>query len=514
MIKPLALLTFAVAAAAQTPTIAAGGVVNAASFTPQLCPGAVAAVFGTNFGTNAANVTVSVAGKPAYVIAVTASQLTVQIPFETAAGATTLTVTVNGIASAPYSLMLATYAPAIVSQGGAGTGPGDIAELSGALVTTAAPAKPGDTLVVYASGLGPTNPATPTGPPTALASTAATATLTVGGAAAKVTFAGVAPGLGGLYQINFTVPTGVQGTQPLVLSIGGVSSNSSVTLPVVGVTSLVSNARNYNGGNTTFAAPGTAAPGSIATIFANGLPSSTQTTGFPSTTFQGVQVTFNGTPAPIFHLVAPSATQSGQIDLYVPEELAASGTVNVQLTTPTGLYPNYTLNMTPAFPGLYRIADPSVSTRFNVIAQFANTAWLALPVSTTTALKLPACTTALSPLSLCGRPATIGDYLVLWVTGLGITTPNGAANGTPLPTGSIPPVDGSVLYETPTKPTVTVGGIPVTILYCGLAPGFPGDYQIDFQLPSGVVSGDDIPVVVTMGSVSDTATISIQPRTN
>jgi uncharacterized protein (TIGR03437 family) len=37
-------------------------------------------------------------------------------------------------------------------------------------------------------------------------------------------------------------------------------------------------------------------------------------------------------------------------------------------------------------------------------------------------------------------------------------------------------------------------------------------YQVDVQVPAGVANGDDIPVVITMGTVSDTATISIQPR--
>jgi uncharacterized protein (TIGR03437 family) len=99
------------------------------------------------------------------------------------------------------------------------------------------------------------------------------------------------------------------------------------------------------------------------------------------------------------------------------------------------------------------------------------------------------------------------------MTGLGIATPNGDLNGKPLATGQIPPVDGSVLYETPTLPTVTIGGVPVNVLYSVVAPGYPGDYQVAIQVPiSGIPSGDDVPVTVTMFGTSDTATISIQPR--
>lgn len=483
-------------------------VVNAASLTSQLCPGVLASIFGANFGSSASNVTVSVGGKPAYVVAnsVLQTQINIQVPTELSPGATTLTVTVNGVASTPFNLTLAPYAPAFNTQSGAGTGPAQVFTAKNVLVTQALPGSPGDTLVAYAVGLGATTPATPTGPAPGNTgrSLVTTATLAVGGAAAKVIFAGTVPGSAGLYQINFTVPSGVQGTQPLVLTIGGISTSTAVTLPLSGLTSIINNA------SFAAASTGIASPGSFVTLYANGLGSSDQLTGFPATKFQGVQVTFNGIAAPLFHLIASATPQ--QIDLLVPNELPTSGEVNIQLTTPTALYPNYAVKMAPASPGWYRIADPAVKGRFNVIAQFANTVWLALPASTTAALKAPPCTSSTSPLSLCGQPATIGDYLVIYATGLGFATRNGDPNGRPLATGEAPPADGSVLYQTPTVPTVTIGGIPAKVLYSGLAPGFPGLYQVDVQVPSGVVSGDDIPVRITMGGVSDSATISIQPR--
>jgi uncharacterized protein (TIGR03437 family) len=312
----------------------------------------------------------------------------------------------------------------------------------------------------------------------------------------------------GFYQVNFKVPAGVQGSVPLVISIDGVSSSSTVTLATPGLSYIESNA--------TFASPGTASPGSIASLFANSLGAATNLTAdlFPGTTAEGVQVTFNGTPAPLFHVIGvPSTGNPQQIDLLVPDNMPTSGTVNVQLTTASALYPNYTLTMVPANPGLYRIVDPKVPTLVNAIAQFGNTAWLALPVSTTANIGLPACSSALSPLSECGRPATIGDTLVFYATGLGLTTPNGNPTGTPLPVGGIPPSDGSVLYETPTTPVVTIGGIPAKVLFSGLAPGYPGEYQIDVTVPSGVASGDNIPVVLSILGASDSSTtISIQPR--
>jgi uncharacterized protein (TIGR03437 family) len=60
---------------------------------------------------------------------------------------------------------------------------------------------------------------------------------------------------------------------------------------------------------------------------------------------------------------------------------------------------------------------------------------------------------------------------------------------------------------------VTIGGQNATVLFSGLVPGYPGEYQIDVTVPSGIVSGDSVPVVLTILGASDSSTtISIQPR--
>ena len=493
-----------------TPTITS--VVNGASYGTQICPGAEAIIYGVNLGTNfappPAGTSVTVGGKAGFVAGSAPTQLLVQIPFEAPTGATNVIVAFNGITSAPFNITLATYCPALFTFGPNGTGNVNVFPATpspGTPGTPGTPARAGDTLNIFATGLGPTNPATVTGVGSAMNPTATPVSMTIGGTpvpAGNILYAGVGGGPPGFDLIQLKVPSGVQGTQPITISIGGVSSPNPVTLPLAGITSLVSSA--------SFSSAGTAAPGSIVTIFANGLGSTDQTTGFPSSNFQGVQVTFNGTAAPLFHLIASATPQ--QIDLLVPEEMPTSGTVNVQLSTPTGVNPIYTLNMAPAVPGLYRLQDPSDQTRYNVIAQFANTAWLALPVSMTAALKFPPCSPSINLLSLCGQPATIGDYLVFYVTGLGKATVNGDPNGAPLATGVIPPTNGSVLYETPTKPTVTIGGVPTPVQYSGVVAGFQGEYAVIVQVPSGVANGDDIPVTISMAGLSDTATISIQPR--
>ncbi len=486
------------AAPGQTPTVS--GVLNSADFSARLCPGVLAAVFGTNFGTGpASSVSVTVGGKAATVLTALANQLTVQIPVDAAVGATTIAASVNNAGSAPFNIALDSFAPALFSADSSGSGLATALTATSTKVTPNAPGNPGDTLSVFAVGLGPTTPATPTGG-TARNPTATVPTLTIGAVPAQVSYAG-GGGNAGLYQINFKVPPNLQGTLPLLLSIGGKTSNANVSLPLAGITSVANNAG--------FGSADIVSPGQIVSIAANGIGTTDQITGFPSTAFQGYSVLFNGTPAPLFHLVGTA----NQIDLLVPYELSASGTVNVQLKTPTATLPNFPVTMAATTPGLYVLADPANKTRLNVIAQFNGTTWLAMPDSMAAALKIPGnCTGAnINPLSLCGQPASAGDFLVMYSTGLGKATPNGDPSGAQLRTGDVPPADGSVLYKTIETPTVTLGGIPATVVYSGLTPGFPGLYQVNFQVPAGI-SGDDVPVVLAIGGKSDSRTIAIRAK--
>lgn len=500
-----AVVISALAAFAQAPTV--NGVLNGADFSTRLCPGLAVGIYGTNFGSSSTGVSISVGGKPGYVITVTPAQIIGQIPFEASTGPTTVTVTVGGATSAPFNITLAAYAPALFTLS-AGTGAGAFTSAANAILTSTAPAKPGDSIILYATGLGPTSPAAATGP-SETGKTATQPAVTIGGQSATVTFSGlIGPGE---YQVVVTVPAGVQGTAPVALTIGGVNTQPGipVTVSLFGISSVVSNA--------SFGSAGTAAACSIVSVFGNGFGTTSQITGFPATAFQGISVTFNGIPAPIFHLsvTVPNGASVGQsqIDLLVPCELPASGPVQVALKTASATSPNYALTMA-ASPGIYYVADPSQKTRFNVLAQINPTAWLAMPASMATALGIAGnCTVnKINAASLCGQPAAPGDYLVLYTTGLGLATPNGDPNGKPLTTGSVPPADGSVLYKTVATPTVTVGGFPASVVFSGMSPGFAGLYQIDFQVPSGL-TGDDIPVAVSIsGSPTDTRTVSVQIR--
>jgi uncharacterized protein (TIGR03437 family) len=87
------------------------------------------------------------------------------------------------------------------------------------------PANAGETVEIYATGLGPTRPQLQAGmlaPASPLAALRFPVTLLLGGAPAPVTFAGLTPGLIGVYQIDATMPSGLTGTrQQVTLGVNG-----------------------------------------------------------------------------------------------------------------------------------------------------------------------------------------------------------------------------------------------------------------------------------------------------
>ena len=104
------------------------------------------------------------------------------------------------------------------------------------LVVPDRPAKAGDTLVIYCTGLGLTDQqivdgaAAPSSPP---AQTKVPVTMTLGGQPARVVYSGLVAGFVGLYQVNAILPAGVlpNKSAPLVLTVAGQAGPTS-TLPV------------------------------------------------------------------------------------------------------------------------------------------------------------------------------------------------------------------------------------------------------------------------------------------
>jgi uncharacterized protein (TIGR03437 family) len=64
---------------------------------------------------------------------------------------------------------------------------------------------------------------------------------------------------------------------------------------------------------------------------------------------------------------------------------------------------------------------------------------------------------------------------------------------------------------TTTTPTVTIGGIPALVSFSRLAPGSVGLYQVNVQVPVGVLANDAVPVILLIGGVSsNVVTIAVE----
>ena len=233
------------------PSISEGGVVSAASFMAapnnQVSPGEIVSIFGQNFlATGSANAggaplptqlgpqntTLTACGHAFPLYSVFPGQINAQIPLEcSAVGMMTATVTVGG-QTGTQIFMLAPASPGIFTLDVSGSGDGVIAHADNSLVSAAKPARAGEEVVIYATGLGATNPSFATGTAAnQINTTVLPVSVTIGGKVARVTYGGLTQGWVGLYQVNAIVPSGLTGSQPVVITVGSrYSSRAGVTM--------------------------------------------------------------------------------------------------------------------------------------------------------------------------------------------------------------------------------------------------------------------------------------------
>jgi len=251
--------TLTPSAPSNVPSIAKNGIVNAAGFQQNISSGSWVAITGTNlssttrtwnasdfnngaFPTSLDGVSVNINGNPAYVEYVSPTQINVQAPTDSSTGTVPVQVTNSLGTSQVATVTLQSASPAFFPWGGkyvAATqldysyvGP---AGIFGSAVTTT-PAKPGDTLILWGTGFGPTNPAVPAGqntPSNAVAVPTDQITILINNISAQVLGAALTPGNAGVYQIAIQVPAGVPtGNLPIIAFVGGVASPSNIYLAV------------------------------------------------------------------------------------------------------------------------------------------------------------------------------------------------------------------------------------------------------------------------------------------
>jgi len=251
--------------------------------------------------------------------------------------------------------------------------------------------------------------------------------------------------------------------QLIVYGLLGTGNGGGAAAPVV--TGLVNAADYANGG---------IAPGEIVDIFGQNLgPQSLATGSYDEsgnmlTDLAGMEVTFNGVPAPIVYASGPVMA------VIVPFEVAATNQADLQVTydgVPSRLI---TYNVVPSAPGIFTVNSAGNGQGAILNGDYS--------------------------VNSDANPAAQGSYISVYATGGGQTNPPDSTGAT---------AQGIAQVTLPV--TATIGGQPAQVLYAGHAPDeVAGVLQVNLQVPTGVTG--DQPVVITIGGVAtqNNATVSIQ----
>jgi adhesin/invasin len=207
-----------------------------------LAPGTIIQIYGQNLASETSQpntiplpttmngTSVIVGGIPAPLYYVSPGQINAQLPFELSPGNQyQVLISANGALTTPDMVQLSAATPGLAAFADSTL----IAQHGdGSLVSTNSPARPGEYLVAYLAGMGETNATPASGaasPGSPLALPSVTPVLTLNGSVYPIAFAGLTPGLVGLYQMNFQVPAGLPaGDLTLRVTQNGQLSNQTV----------------------------------------------------------------------------------------------------------------------------------------------------------------------------------------------------------------------------------------------------------------------------------------------
>jgi len=170
---------------------------------------------------------------PANIYFVSPSQVNLLIPSSVPPGPAEVILIVDSRSGPAVSIRLEEAAPALYLQA---PGIAIATRPDGSLVDPASPARPGDWIIVYATGLGQTNPELRYGEAPREAARLARMDLfrvLLAGAAVPpdaVAYAGVAPGFAGLYQVNLKLPDSVPANPEIRIQLGEHASPSGVAI--------------------------------------------------------------------------------------------------------------------------------------------------------------------------------------------------------------------------------------------------------------------------------------------
>jgi uncharacterized protein (TIGR03437 family) len=210
------------------------------------------------------------------------------------------------------------------------------------------------------------------------------------------------------------------------------------------------------------------APGQMVIVWGTGMGPATLAglavgaNGLVSTSVAGVRVLFDGVPAPVVYVTAT------QIAVVTPYFGLVNPTTHVQVEYQGVRSDPFPLTVAATAPALFTLNQQGSGQG-------------AILNNADYSVNGPS------------HPAPRGQYVLLYGTGEGVTDPPG--------------VDGrlatTVLPAPLAKVSVQIGGQNANVTYAGAAPGFmPGLFQIDVQVPQNITPGNNVPVVVTIGSAT------------
>ena len=210
------------------------------------------------------------------------------------------------------------------------------------------------------------------------------------------------------------------------------------------------------------------ASGGLLTVFGSGLSSAPLAASqFPLPGVLGNScLTFNDQSIPLL------LVSFGQINAQAP---LVTGNGNLVLHVPGAVSDPFNLTIQPEAPALFMNAGPAAN----------------LPVIIREDDNL---------LVTASHPVHHGDRLLIYLTGLGVTSPVVAA-------GLAAPSDPLAQVQTPV--TATLGGVGLSVLSANLIPGMAGTYQVSVSVPNNVPLGLGVPLTITQGGVSITVRVRV-----
>ena len=240
-----------------------------------------------------------------------------------------------------------------------------------------------------------------------------------------------------------------------------------------------------------------AAPGQILAAFGTGFPSETKVSSIAGNTplptqLENIAVRVNGILAPLFFVGVGGNLGAGnfQINYQLPYE-TPPGVAYVEVLNngapTTGEY----ITVSPAAPGVFTLTSTGQGQALVLNQDFSLNG---------DPNQFPS-----------AKPESRGRFIIIYANGQGGQFIDQATQQPlTLASGVVAPANGAPIYATAEAPTVTIGGVPATVGFSGLAPGFVGLWQLNVLIPDGVPVSNAVPLAVAFkGRTSSITTIAV-----